>query len=387
MATGNWNLFGINLPELGITEKFGGNKKSITYSSPAPASYSSYQSVPSNSGGSTLGAQQTPSYKAPKPSGGSSGGSSGGVGYSVTDIFSELGLDKGKKRDYYRQYGVDNAMDFKKAYLANQGNPENLYPVIDENYKTIAKRIGDLKAGVPNRESADVGYLSDQRDLMRGSLTRNRDYASERLASQKQTGIRELADQFRSGADAANMMIGSVGGGNSSATGMASYALQKQANKGATALQREQMAKQADIDNTYQTESAGIDEWFGTNVQNVKNFYGDLVNRLDEQMMNADEVKGNLLLNVKQAIIDKANTALSNLDNEQATLRSNLQNWAMQRMAELNNAKITMANSTFDPYATLASEMDLGTSIGLGGGGETAYNPYLLKKKQTDYLA
>lgn len=384
MATGNWNLFGINLPELGITEKFGGNKKSITYSSPAPASYSSYQSVPSNSGGSTLGAQQTPNYQPPKQP---SGGSGGGSGYSKRDIFRQLGLDVNDASNIYRQYGVDNALDLYKAFQNKRADTSGIEKLINDRYNSYLNYVDQSRAGVPGLKQTDIDYLGQQRENMQSSLDTARNYASSNLASQKQTGIRELADQFRSGADAANMMIGSVGGGNSSATGMASYALQKQANKGATALQREQMARQADIDNTYQTELAGLNEWYATNEKSTTDYYNQYLQQLEQMKQTAGDVKYDALTNLQEYIVEKAQNALDTL-RQQATQRSQqLQDYAMQRMAELNNAKISMANSTFDPYATLASEMDLGTSIGLGGGGETADNPYLLKKKQTDYLA
>ena len=62
MAKGNWSIGGINLPELGITEKLGGKKASTQWQSPAkPAptyNYSGSQSrsAPSSSMGSVAGA-------------------------------------------------------------------------------------------------------------------------------------------------------------------------------------------------------------------------------------------------------------------------------------------------------------------------------------------
>ncbi len=399
MATGNWSLFGINLPEFGLTEKIGGNKGSITYSSPAPVSYSSYQSIPSGSG-AVLGTNNTitnsaptPTYNAPTQPKPKSGGNGGSTGYSKREIFKSLGLDPNKSKDYYKQYGVDNALDFAKAYesaqLQKQADSSGLRDLINQRWDTYEDSLNAMATQAPTRQAEDLGYLGTQKQTMLGGLDQSRNYATQNLGSQRTAGIRELAQNFRSAGDAANMMVGAAGGGSSSAVPMASYALQKLANRGANELTRTQMAAQADLDNTYMTEKANLETWYNDNAKAVNDYYRSYIDRIEEMKLGANDTKAEALYNLEASIVEKAQQDLDALKQEAQARSQSLQDYAMRRMAELNNVKLaTQNNANFDPYAIVQSEMGgaYPTFGASSGGNDYGYNLWRTKKKPS-YLS
>lgn len=307
-------------------------------------------------------------------------------GYSAREIFRRLGLDYSQKSALYKKYGVNNAVDLERKILAEreraalEGETSPLRKLIEDRYQSYLDFIERARGEVPERRQSDLGFLETQYSNMAGSLQRGRELAEQNLLRQKQQGLRELAERFRAGAEAANTLIGAAGGGNSSAVGMASYALQKQAARLGNELQREQMARQAEIDNVYQTELANLNEWYAQNQKAVVDYYNQYLDRLEEMKQTAGDVRYEALSNLQEYIIDRAQQRLEQLRQEALARRQQLENWALERLAALNNARIEMTQATFNPYDIVGEELG---SVNFAGTdtGDYGYNPYLILRR------
>ena len=403
--SGNWTaslgsgLLGIsypkiNIPDFNVSETLFGVGK---YAQPAVRGASStstsndtgfigpIQQPSGNTGGTTGGTNTggTSSGGSKTPSGGDSGGSNG---YSKSAIFKSLGLNPADANKYYKQYGVDNALDFYNAYKAQQADTSGLKNLINQRADSYLASLNDMYGNVPTRQAQDTSFLDTSKQNMMSSLDQSRNYATQNLASQKASGIRQLAENFRSAGDAANMMIGAAGGGSSSAVPMASYALQKLANKGGNELTRQQMASQAEVDNTYQTELANINTWYNDNAKSVSDYYRSYIDKLDEMKLGANDMRAEALENVQASIVEKAQQDLDNLRAEATQRQQQLEDYRAQRLASLNNSRLSIANSAnFDPYSIVDQEMaNAYPSFGATG---QSYDPYNLgvsyKKKST----
>jgi len=399
-VTYGYGPFRVALPDYGVSEKYFNVGKYAQQ--PEVKSYNTTNTSndtgfigpvqqPSNNTGGNTGSNTGGTVKKPTNTGG--GGSDG---YSKTDIFKSLGLNPADSRKYYAQYGVDNALDFQKAYTAQQtaqqANPSGLRDLINQRADSYISSLNDMYGKAPTRQAEDIGSLDTSKQNMVSSLDQSRNYATQNLASRKAGGIRQLAENFRSAGDAANMIIGAAGGGSSSAVPMASYALQKLANKGGNELTRQQMASQAEVDNTYQTELANINTWYNDNAKSVSDYYRSYIDKLDAMKVDANDMRAEALYNVQAGIIEKAQKDLDYLRAEATQRQQQLENYRAERLASLNNVRLAMANSAnFDPYSIVDQEMS--QAYPSFGSTSQAYDPYNMgvsynkKKSVTDYMS
>lgn len=411
---GNWGL-----PEFGLTEMLGGEEDSLERSTarrvmggedysiaPETKDYGVTESVDSflgsniskpsetvSSGGGGGGSWGDASSPGDSSSGGSSGGgsSSGGSGGSVGYDADAMAEAHGLSKDWLRQ-NVEG--DDTPERLSNYARE------LDEMYAGIKGNLQDRLGRLPGRKQEDVGFVQGQYENMLDTLQGSQKAAMDKLGMSRQNvrqrrarTIGELQDDLRNQMKATSLQLGAMGAGSSSAAEvMAPYAFAKMGSRRANDVYRqanEQFseidAQEVDVQNTYTTERNALDQWKATKLNDVRNWYNSLEDQIRGAMGQADQAKAQALLNVRAAALDRAQQMADQVKMAALQRQTQLQDWATQRLADLNNAKVSISqNANFNPRDMMYSEL-----VGLGGrgGGAEDYsylNPYALMMRRED---
>lgn len=396
---------GLKLPEFGLSEATAGRRTKYTGVTPqSQAKGYSYDPSWGNSGMITN--KNTPSYSQyssnvyyggvnpstgankinPSQGSGSSSSSSGSTGgYDASAMLKQSGIDPSQKSELFKQYGVDNTPDLLKAMeKAEAKRAQGVRDMINQRYRTFNDYYNTQSAKYPTMQQEDISNIGAQRQTLLDTAGQGRDYALGRVQSQQAEGVRDIAKSFRQGADAANMLIGAAGGGDSSAVPMASYALQKQASQARGGLQKIVMDKTAEIENAYNTEAQGVETWFQEQSNNVTEYYRSLFDRLDQLKLQADDSRLAALQSLEEQAFQGYQEKVANLEAEAMANRQNLQNWLLQRTSELNDWKLSLSQSAdFDAPSMAMSE----ASYSVPTYGAEDYQVYAPAKKSIrDYM-
>lgn len=369
---GNWR----GLPELGITEMFGGNKASVEQAKQNPINMSNIRDIayqiqnPNNptsySSGKVLGASATSNNPT---SSGSYSSSSGGAPKSDGSS------------------GGDNSGPDDSAIRDS----------IDSRYNDAMKYL-DQKAGLlPSRQAEDTGFVNEQYNTQLTGLDQSNQAAQQKLdaarntvSTNKANSIRELGSNLRQMLTATGMQLGAMGAGDSSASQvMAPYAYSKLANQGRGDILRQSNQQYADIDqkavdvqNTYTTEKSNIDSWRSTQMRSLQDYYRQLQDQIDSLRQNASAERQQAIQQLEsfnyQNIVNRANE----IESAARDYAQSLDAWAKERLAGLNDAKIQLSqNANYSPEAIAQSEMSSMSTY--SNPEEMFYNPLAYIKKKT----
>jgi len=346
----------VNAPELGVSEVYaqGITPTGPTYT-PRPStvddgsgSSSGSTSSTSSTGGSSGSTSSTGSSSG---STGSSGGSSsrGSSGPSEAEIAARRAAEEAAAREAAARAAYAN------RYNAAVGNisaeQEKIPGRLQEGQQFLQNKFGQFQEGLQGARQAAYDKLGNARSG---------------VAEKRASSIADLGQNLNSMMRASNLQLGAMGAGDSSASEvMAPYAFSKLGTQGMADVNRQANQQFLEIDsqevevaNTYQQELGGLQIWLGDQEQSLREYYNDIADRLEAEKRGADDAKMAAIQSMEEGLLNQANQRLQTLQDEARAYAQNLDTWARERLAQLNNAKLQMQNNAnFDPRAIVQSEI------------------------------
>ena len=377
MATGNWNVFGYNLPEFGITEKFGGNTNSLQTGYKANSGPTNNNLSSLNSGGnsgSVLGSSAPSPIRTFQSSGG--GSSSGGNtnissnGMSESDYQKELDRQRDKTRDAIK--------DRAGSYL---------------------KDLDRLAGFLPQYEQEDTQFVNQNFDLSLNNLTQAKEGSLNKLDTsrgqvreRKAQSIADLQQDLRNQMNATNMRLGAMGAGNSSAAEiMAPYAYAKLGTQARTQLQNQSNSQLADLDMkeqdvivTYDTEKTRVEQEKIDALNNIKSYYRDRFLQIENAKSQVRDSEKASLENLQMSLLDDARNRLAQVQAYTLQRNAELESWVRNRTAQLQDMRIQLGQMGDYDVEDLVRMSMPGVSANVGGSEDYQYNPLALMRKRNE---
>ena len=410
---GNW--FG--LPELGITELLGGNKRSLpnasiraasrgkssVYTSPVVTGNNAYN-VPWESGTSL--ASQAMQVSSPTPTGRVLSSSTGTPneapsGSPRPSSFSGSTIGAGNSNP---QGSVPTQVDSK--WFNSQSDAQRYQEEMGRRRGSIENRFGEYASALdkvsglfPQWEQGDTARLDQTRQSLLGGVDTARQGAEAKLESyrtdvrgRETRGINKIQDNLRNLLKATALQLGAMGAGSSSASQIiAPYAVSKQGSRAMAEVIRgsnDQLAeldrKAMDVKGTYDDEVSQIEQSMAQQRQSIADKYQQYKMSIEQAKLNADQTRMQALNALDESLISNAQNQINQIESEGRQYRYALDQWFRQRAAQLDDYKLQLTQkSNFVPQALAWQELQ-----GLGGmpqtQSETFYNPFFLKKKKRE---
>ena len=362
MAAGSW----LGLPELGISEMFGGNKTSL---------YNPRQIIDAQRNRDALGISKNPSapsYKSNTPTTYSTGYSSAPTAQRTVDTL---------------QTQRNNQESNLRSSISNRAN----------SYKS---NLGNLEKMLPQYQAEDTAFINQGFDTSLNNLSLAKQAGMDKLGANRakvdtyKTGaISDLQSDLRNQMMATQMQLGAMGAGDSSASQvMAPYAFAKagsQARSGILNNANNQYAdidaQQADIGLAYDTEKSNIERDKIGALSNIQAEYRNKLMQVREAKNFADDRQYEALNNLEMSLLDEVSGKLSQVQSFVLERNAELEDWARSRWDSINNTASAFSNPNDNTQA-----IDAGNLPGLTGqsvnGVDYSYNPLVLMRNKRQEL-
>lgn len=300
--------------------------------------------------------------------------------------------------DYLTERANREAAERQAREEQTRGEINTAFDAIEGGYSNILTDWQDReKAAVEGaQKTAEVAKkgISDARDSANALLENNVTQVGERAKRATQ----KVADNLSQMQIATSMQLGSIGAGDSSATNvMAPFAYQKLAGKNQGEIQMQANDQYADIDNkkvevktTYDKMITDLDTSILDSLEGIRQTYGGQISQVKQALASAKGERAKALAALSSQLMSEAASKLQMLDQFRMTQTAQIDDWARNRIAQLDNYKIEAAAKgktlKFDPREIVASEMSA-PNIGLPQSVETYMNPQMLaaRRKQLGY--
>lgn len=269
------------------------------------------------------------------------------------------------------------------GYLSGMQGLQSMYEAgRDEELGSASKTYESIFGGLDEQKQTNLSKVQA---------------GKEAVGTRKAQSIKDLQQNLSNTLRGATMQFGAMGAGDTSATRtMLPYAYTKLAGaqEGSINKQANDQMFQLDQDER-DTELEFTKMWKDTEVQKeqslqgIRNYYGDAIRNVQSAIAQAPLDKARDLSALSQSLLQEAQTNLRQLEAEDRQRKDSAKTWATNRMSELNNLKLQMANKAdFSPQDIVWDELSAG---GLGAGSQTSgqefYNPMLIaSKKRQEYL-
>lgn len=253
-----------------------------------------------------------------------------------------------------------------------------------------ADREGALTSASKTYEQL-FGGLQDQKTANLDKLQAGRGAVQTRQAQ----SIKDLQQNLANTLRGASMQFGAKGAGDTSATRvMLPYAYTKMAGAEEGSIRKQANEQLFEIDQQEKdTELQFSEMWRQTEVekesqlQSIRQYYSDALRNVQTAMAQAPLDKSRDLASLSQALLSEAQANLRQLEAETRQRQESIRTWATQRVADLNNLKLSLSGSAnFSPQDIVWNELSMAGVTSQTAGNETFYNPLLAQKKREEYL-
>ena len=257
-----------------------------------------------------------------------------------------------------------------------------------------------LKGMIPNyqqskdqqKQNVATGYESifqGLRDAKTAGMS-NLDTSREQVGARKEESIADIQNNMRDVIRASQMKLGAMGAGDSSASEvMAPFAFTKLAGEQSASVQNQanqqnfEIDKQvADTENMFQQLMSQSEQEKINKMSEIETTYDSYIKNIEERIAVSPREEAEALANLAQGFASQKIAELSQIAAEDRAMKQRIQEWGTNRMAQLNDYKLSMSQSSnFSPRAMAYSELTP-FSGGNVSGGETYWNPQALKRKE-----
>lgn len=299
--------------------------------------------------------------------------------------------------DGWKQTGGSS---YDAAAEAARRAEEELRNTIGFGFDQVQQGYGNL---IPFYENQQGNAITSARGIY--------DQIAQGLGQTRQTALDKLGiARGRVGANVANstqdlqknlagvirntgMQLGAMGAGDTSASNiMAPYAYTKMAGQEFGKIQRQgndQLfqieTQERDTENQYNQmiNQANIEK--EQQLQEIRNQYGGVISQIRQRMAEMPAERAQAMAGLLQNTLADARTRLANIENYHMNMQSELQNWAQNRMAQLNDAKIQLNNSAnFNPQDIVYQELQSRNIANPVQSAGAYWNPEIMKKRREE---
>lgn len=264
---------------------------------------------------------------------------------------------------------------------------------VSRAYNEVTANLDRLAGLLPGMRESQEGTVNRSADLQRGNIQEQLALGNQKLDAsaagvrdRQVSSVRDLASNMRNLLQAGNTYLGNYGAGDSSAANLYSYALGKEANRGRADILKQANQQYADID----MKRLDIEQTANNEINKINLWKEDSLGKIgqwfDSQMFEIEIRRGEARFAKEQAKMDILNQAISHLrslDNAAAQYSQQVQSWATDRLAQINNVRMEMGQmSTYNPQAIVAQELQGMGNIQAGGIGGDFFNPYAQRRNE-----
>lgn len=223
-----------------------------------------------------------------------------------------------------------------------------IFDALDEQFSSF----GSEKGAYERQVGEQAGY---QRNQAKAALESNLASLEESKAAEEanaQASLRNLEADIRNQLKSQSQYFGTIGAGDSSAAGALSEAIQRAGLKSrADILSTRDAAfgdlekKKADLNSLAAQENAKVDQWKSDKLFEISQFFSQKLDSLRSQRANATAEKQRAIENTISGLQNQFYSTLQQLDTATLNYKSSIENWAMQRAADLEDygTKLAMA--------------------------------------------
>ncbi len=415
--TGSWSVGGVQLPDFGVTETLSKIVGVPTTYQGGSNLYGDYPTTPEYIANINQ-AQQLADTRVASP-----------VTYKApttnTNTNTNTNTGGGNYMDYYSGWDANQALqDFNKVFggdinklmtargvntggtsgpsqeeLALNASRNAFNSAYDPVYQQLDSMIGNVPSYQANREQQVNDLYGSQQNEITGARNNSisaLDASRTNVATKQAQSVRDLQENMRNMLQAGNIQLGIGGAGDSSAANMYAYALSKQAGRNSADISNQASSQYAAIDSQGQQIRAVADDnlaklgtWKVTSLNSVKQWAQDQISSLESMKLNATAEKAKALAANQVNVINQALSNLQQIDSQYTTWQSNLNNWALERLASLDDAKAKMSGyGNYSAQDIVAKELQgmNGTASGVTSSANmTGYNPW--QKQKDEYTS
>ena len=200
--------------------------------------------------------------------------------------------------------------------------------LLDQQYEQLYGSIGEQEAGLVQQKSAQEQIAENT--YQQGARTLGGQYETSRgeiEAGQKRT-LTDLADAMRQKWQQGNVMLGTRGASDSSASKQYSYALAKAGSKQQGDIMQENSRRMSSMKQTYDTNIQNLETEKNNQVLSIANWFAQSQNQLRG-------MKASLASQKSQQILDLALQAMGNIQTQVANQKAILDEWAVNKAQSL----------------------------------------------------
>jgi len=361
---GSWR----GLPELSITEFFGGKKGSVQTARKYPINRTTANQIatqavsPYNTTGSNLlSRSNTPSTSVT---------TGGGVPRNTTPNVMPRETDR----------STPESIDESARRLRGD---------ISSGWDNYVRSLDSQLSGLSGQRLAQESMANSQYQQGLGSLNLQREQGLQSLgqnrtsAEQNQTrSLRDVSENIRNAFMAGNIFLGSRGAGDSSAADQYSYALNKMGTQQRSGVMNETAniladinARETNLNNIYNTEVNNLSEAKNQQVQQIAMWFNDAQNQLASLKSQGQLGKSQDLQALSKSLLDQAIQSLNDINQQAVTKKQALDTWAMRVSDNISTLKSTMQQvSEISPNLPQATDIFGQPVVAQGNRNAYAYN-------------
>ena len=205
---------------------------------------------------------------------------------------------------------------------------QEIMSLLDQQYEQLYGSIGEQEAGLVQQKSAQEQIAENT--YQQGARTLGGQYETSRgeiEAGQKRT-LTDLADAMRQKWQQGNVMLGTRGASDSSASKQYSYALAKAGSKQQGDIMQENSRRMSSMKQTYDTNIQNLETEKNNQVLSIANWFAQSQNQLRG-------MKASLASQKSQQILDLALQAMGNIQTQVANQKAILDEWAVNKAQSL----------------------------------------------------
>lgn len=375
----------LGVPETNISERIAGAPTTNTATN---RTYASTSTEP-------LMSYANQSYGTPVMPTGSVLGSSTSSGGSAPDLSNPV-----KQTDYARSQGYDTWQQFSDAQNAVSNRENELRSTIGSGYDQLFQNYQNLIPSYEQQQSERLSSAGDIYNQIATGLGQTKQTAFDKLGLARQqvgqnvgNSVKDLQQNLLGVVRNTGMQLGAMGAGDTSAANiMAPYAYTKMAGQEYGKIQRQgndqlfQIETQTrDTENQYNQMINDVEIEKQSKFDEIKQHYGTLIANIRERMANLPAEKAQAMAGVIEGALNEARSRLATAENYALQVQSDLQTWAQNRMAQLNDAKLQLSNSAnFSPQDIVWQELQARNMTNSTPQSTAYWNPEMMKKRREE---
>lgn len=255
---------------------------------------------------------------------------------------------------------------------------------INSGYNDIFSQLDNLAGLIPGQQKAAEENTQSTYDKLSTGINQGLDNANKTIDITKQQiqggvdkSVSDIQNSLRSLLKSAQSQVGAMGAGNSSvAQTLLPYAFSKQygqqrANiQGQANSQFTDLAKKAlDVQTTFNQQKMSLDQWQSEQMQSIRDKYAGQLQDIANAKINATGQRLQALTSLQTNLLNAAQTELLTLKTNAQNLQTQIAGWAADRLATLDNLKLTQQNNAnYNPSQIVYNELQ---GLGMTGKGAT----------------